>query len=77
MCIRDRVLSPKDVPIYFTMMDKRTVLEPLYRKIQQIPELKAAFYRDNYEDVYFLEVFSSQASKSLADVYKRQSLPRA
>ena len=59
-------MSPKDVPIYFTMMDKRTVVEPLYRKIQQIPGLKAAFYHDNYEDVYFLEVFSSQASKSLA-----------
>ena len=48
------------------MMDKKTVVEPLYRKIQQIPGLKAAFYHDNYEDVYFLEVFSSQASKSLA-----------
>ena len=63
---KELVLSPKDVPIYFTMMDKKTVVEPLYRKIQQIPGLKAAFYHDNYEDVYFLEVFSSQASKSLA-----------
>ena len=71
---RELVLSPKDVPIYFTMMDKRTVVEPLYRKIQQIPGLKAAFYHDNYEDVYFLEVFSSQASKSLAVLRLKEML---
>ena len=71
---RELVLSQKDVPIYFTMMDKRTVVEPLYRKIQQIQGLKAAFYHDNYEDVYFLEVFSSQASKSLAVLRLKEML---
>ena len=49
-------------------------MEPLYQKIQQISGLKAAFYHDNYENVYFLEVFSSQASKSLAVLRLKEML---
>lgn len=71
---RELFLTPEDVPIYFTMMDEKEIVEPLYRRIQRIPGLKAAFYRDNYEDVYFLEVFSSQASKSLAVRRMKESL---
>lgn len=71
---RDLVLTPEDVPIYFTMMDEKEIVEPLYREIQKIPGLKAAFYHDNYEDVYFLEVFSSQASKSLAVLRLKEML---
>lgn len=71
---RELALSPEDVPIYFTMMDEKEIVEPLYREIQRIPGLKAAFYHDNYEDVYFLEVFSCQASKSLAVLRLKKKL---
>ena len=71
---RELLLKSEDVPIYFTMMDEKEIVEPLYQRIKKIPGLKAAFYRDNYEDVYFLEVFSSQASKSLAVQRLKDSL---
>lgn len=71
---RKLLLTPEDIPIYFTMMDEKKIVEPLYQKIQMIPGLKAAFYHDNYEEVYFLEVFSSQASKSLAVLRLKEML---
>ncbi len=57
-------IHPTDQIIYFTLQDSREVLQPLYEAMEKIPGLRAAFYKDNYSDVYYLELFSEAASKS-------------
>lgn len=57
-------IRPQDQVIYFTLQDGREVLQPIYETVRTIPGLSAAFYKDNYSDVYYLELFSEQASKS-------------
>ncbi len=53
-----------DKIIYFTMVDAYQRLLPIYQAIQALPEAKATLYRDNYTEYYFLEVFSSRATKA-------------
>ncbi|HHV13570.1 MAG TPA: HAD family phosphatase [Clostridiales bacterium] len=61
--------------IYFSLLDHREKLEPIYHQIQSIPDLACTFYRDNYApDFWFLETFSSSASKYHATRYLRASL---
>ena len=50
--------------IYFTMVDARERLFPIYSKIKELPGAVATLYSDNYSDDYFLEVFSSNATKA-------------
>lgn len=50
--------------IYFTMVDSYERLEPIFRQIKTLPHAKPTLYRDNYSDLYFLEVFSSDATKA-------------
>ena len=50
--------------IYFTMVDSYERLEPIYKQIRTLPHAKPTLYRDNYSDLYFLEVFSSEATKA-------------
>ena len=50
--------------IYFTMVDRYERLYPIYCEIKKIVGAKPTLYRDNYSEMYFLEVFSSSATKA-------------
>ena len=50
--------------IYFTMVDRYERLYPIFCEIKKVSGAKPTLYRDNYSDMYFLEVFSSSASKA-------------
>ncbi len=53
--------------IYLVMMESYEALLPIYRIIEADSRLKCAFYRDSYEpEVWYLEVFSANASKGAA-----------
>jgi len=56
--------SDDDRIIYFTMVDSYQRLKPIYEQIKTLPHAKPTLYRDNYSDLYFLEVFSSDATKA-------------
>ena len=61
----DRItVSESDKVIYFTMVDAYERLKPIYEEICKIPGVKPTLYSDNYSDLYFLEVFSSAATKA-------------
>ncbi len=53
-----------DKVIYFTMVDSYERLFPIYSEIKKLPLAKATLYSDNYSDLYFLEVFSINATKA-------------
>lgn len=53
-----------DKIIYFTMIDEYERLKPIYEEICRLPKAKAALYSDNYSDLYFLEIFSADATKA-------------
>ena len=62
----DRIeISDDDRPIYFTMVDTYERLSPIHREISRIKGVRAVLYRDNYSDLFFLEVFSINATKAL------------
>ncbi len=61
--------------VYFSLLDIRDRLEPVYRILESIPELNCTFYKDNYTaDSWFLEIFSKTASKYHAVRYLRNYL---
>lgn len=57
-------VSDDDRVIYFTMVDRYERLLPICEEICRVPNVKATLYRDNYTDMFFLEVFSSRATKA-------------
>ncbi|HCA53935.1 MAG: HAD-IIB family hydrolase [Acutalibacteraceae bacterium] len=57
-------VSEEDKVIYFTMVDTYERLHPIYTEIQKLSGAKATLYSDNYSSMYFLEVFSSAATKA-------------
>ncbi len=62
--VPDITASDDDKIIYFTMVDSYERLEPIYHKIKTLPHAKPTLYKDNYSDLFFLEVFSSSATKA-------------
>ncbi len=46
------------------MVDAYERLQPIYTEIQKLSGAKATLYSDNYSSMYFLEVFSSAATKA-------------
>ncbi len=61
--------------IYFSLMDRKEVLEPMFQKFSKITELNCTFYKDNYSPEYwYLETFSKTASKYHAVEYLRSYL---
>lgn len=53
-----------DIPVYFSFLDTKERLMPLYNEITEIDNVSCVFYKDSYtEELWFLEVFSSEASK--------------
>lgn len=57
-------IGEKDRVIYFTMIDEQQRLQPIFEELLQMEGVHPVLYRDNYSDLFFLEIFSSQASKS-------------
>jgi len=55
----------KNVPlIYFSLMDIKENLNPVYQALQGIPELGYTYYKDNYtKDLWYLEIYNNRASK--------------
>jgi len=53
--------------IYFTFVNTREALAPLYEDVRGIPGISVAFYHDvSSADSWLLEIFSAEASKSNA-----------
>lgn len=50
--------------IYFTMVDEYSRLLPICEELKKISGVRPTLYSDNYSDMYFLEVFSSRATKA-------------
>lgn len=64
-CQRERItVSDDDKIIYFTMVDYKERLAAIYKDICKISGVRATLYRDNYSDLFFLEIFSSRATKA-------------
>lgn len=57
-------VSDDDRVIYFTMVDRREKLLPIHEELKSIAGIRSTLYSDNYSDLYFLEVFSSMATKA-------------
>lgn len=59
--------------IYFALLDKKERLEPVYAELGALPSVHTAFYKNTYEeDSWYLEIFSSRASKKQAVEWLRQ-----
>lgn len=69
-------VSEEDRVIYFTMVDRYERLLPIYNEISKVSGAKATLYRDNYTEMFFLEVFSSKATKA-AGVLKLKEILEA
>lgn len=68
------LLSDEPV-IYYTLMDQKEKLEPVYQMIKEIPDLNCVFYKDNYSpDIWYLETYSKTASKYHAVQFLRNCL---
>lgn len=61
--------------IYFALMDTKEKLESAYNQLSQIPDISLAFYKDIYteDDIWFLEIFSVNATKYNAAMYLKSS----
>lgn len=63
----------KDDIIYFCFIDSRERLQPLYDELSGDSAVGMTFYRDIYsDDMWYLEVFSSSASKEAGVRYLRE-----
>ena len=66
-------IDVKDEIIYFTFLDNEENIERLFSRITEIDGIEFAKYRDIYsEDLWYLEVFSSAASKYNAVRFLRE-----
>ncbi len=52
--------------IYIVTLDRYERLLPLYNDMKKIKNISCVFYRDNYTDCYFLEIFAAGVSKASA-----------
>ncbi|MDR1693421.1 MAG: Cof-type HAD-IIB family hydrolase [Oscillospiraceae bacterium] len=53
-----------DSVIYFTLLDRYDVLEPVYDAVKTLPGINALFYKDSYSaDLWLMEIHSASASK--------------
>lgn len=52
--------------IYIVTLDTYDKILPLYEDISNVTGISSVFYRDNYTDCYFLEIFAKKTSKGTA-----------
>jgi Cof subfamily protein (haloacid dehalogenase superfamily) len=73
--IDDFTSLSKEPLIYFSLLDQKENLEPIYHIIEAIPDLNCVFYKDNYSpDLWYLETYSKTASKYHAVQFLRSYL---
>lgn len=66
--------SNEDI-IYFTLIDSKEHLQPVYDVFVQNTSLNQTLYKNVYcPDLWYLEIYSSQASKQNAVTYLRKTL---
>ncbi len=64
-----------DAVVYFTFIGEKSSLDVLRRLVNEIPFIKFEYYKDNYtENLWYLEIFSENASKYNAVKYIRNLL---
>ena len=72
--VKDFGLVPPDNIIYFTLLDSREVLQPIYEEMKRLADLNASFYYDVYNpELWYLEIASAKASKKNAVNYMRDA----
>ncbi len=66
------VVEPEHV-IYFALLDTKEHLEPACQMLKSNPDIAVAYYKDIYseEDIWYLEIFSADATKYNAACYLR------
>ncbi len=62
----DFTAEGKGEVIYVVTLDTYDKLLPLYEDLKKISGISCVFYRDNYTDCYFLEIFAEGVSKASA-----------
>lgn len=62
----DFSVDGKSEVIYIVTLDTYEKLLPIYKNLKKISGISCVFYRDNYTDCYFLELFSGGISKASA-----------
>jgi Cof subfamily protein (haloacid dehalogenase superfamily) len=73
--IDDFTSLSKEPLIYFSLLDQKKNLEPIYHILEAIPDLNCVFYKDNYSpDLWYLETYSNTASKYHAVQFLRSYL---
>jgi hypothetical protein len=73
--IEDFGLLAEEPLIYFTVMDVKENLDLIYPYVENTPDLNSVMYKDNYSpDMWYLEIFSKNASKYHAVQYIREYL---
>lgn len=66
----DSFESVCDTAVYFSFLNTKDNLLPLYEQIKDLDGIKFTFYRDVYSDkLWYLEIFSDHASKENAVNY--------
>ncbi len=64
--------------IYFTVMDVKENLDLIYPYVADAPDLNSVMYKDNYTpDIWYLEIYSKNASKYHAVQYLKKYLGAA
>lgn len=63
-----------DHVVYFVLIDAQERLAPVREALAPIPGLQQMMYKDNYSpDLWYLEIFSTQASKRNAALYLKEA----
>ena len=64
---------PSDRIVYFTLLDKRERLEPVYAFLSARPGMNLIMYRDIYsDDLWFLEIYNAVSSKRNAVLFLKE-----
>ena len=70
----DLATVPGEGIVYCTLRDTMDRLEPARARLDVLPGVQAALYRDVYaDDLWYLEVFSAEASKRNAALYLKEA----
>jgi hydroxymethylpyrimidine pyrophosphatase-like HAD family hydrolase len=65
--------TPSENTVFFTLIDTKDKLQPVYDALQNTPEINLTLYKNVYSNnLWYLEIFSHEASKLTALAYLRQ-----
>lgn len=70
----DNLTQANENSVYFSLLNSKENLQPLFNDLKTLCGVKSVFYRDVYsDDLWYLEVFSSAASKKNAVNFLRKT----